>query len=104
MVIGDLATSVNSLKDAVSDLRSGQNTLWGFGAASVQNSGKGKGRARTGGGNNNSGRTQSSSGGGSQSRGAGDEYVADDEGQGDEVERPKNYQLRVSYFVHACLF
>ena len=103
-VIGDLATSVNGLKDAVSDLRSGQNTLGGFGAASVRNSGKGKGRARTGGGNNNSGGTQSSSGGGSQSRGAGDEYVADDEGQGDEVERPKNYQLRVSYFVHACLF
>ena len=102
-VIGDLATSVNGLKDAVSDLQSSQNTSGGFGSAPVRSSGKGKGkgRAKTGGG------FQGAAGGGqgqSASGHVGEEYVADDEGQGDDVERPKNYKLRVSFVPHVRRF
>jgi hypothetical protein len=95
-VIGDLAASVNGLKDVVSDLRAGQGIPGGFGSTSARSSGRrGSGRGRSSGGQR----------GGERGRGTGgpvgDDYTADDEGQEDEDQRePKNPQLRVSAVTH----
>lgn len=97
-VIGTLAMSVNGLKDVVSDLQAGQSR--GPGTTPVRGSGRGRVSGGRRGGNGNRG-VQGGVGGGSQHQStgglAGDDYVADDEGQGDEDrEEPKNYKLRVS--------
>lgn len=94
-VIGNLAASVNGLKDAVSDLRAEQRTAGSSGQTSTRQSGgrRGSGRGRGFGSQRGGGRGQNESTGGF----FGDNYVADDEGQGDEDHgEPKNYKLRVS--------
>jgi hypothetical protein len=102
-IMSNLATSIEGLKDAIYDLRTQQNTPGGSGSVPAHSSRKGKERARRdGGGGDSGGRPQSGTGGGSRAQNAGghlgDEYIADDEGQEDEVEEPigKDYKLRVS--------
>ena len=102
-VIGNLATSVNGLKDVVSDLQARRST--GFGPTPVRGSGRGRGsRGRRGGNGNRRAEGGVGRGEGSQGPGTGDPvgdgFVADDEGQGDEVNEEKNYKLRVSSFAH----
>lgn len=88
-VISNLAVSVNSLKDAVSDLRAGQSTPGSSGSAPVRGSGRGRGPRR------GRGRGRNEATGGP----AGD--VADDEGQGDGDDgEGKDYKLRVSVVTH----
>ena len=89
-VIGNLAASVNGLKDVVSDLQVGRNAGSRRGRGSRGRRGRGGGGVR--------GRNQSQSTGGP----VGDDYVADDESREDEdYGEQKNYKLRVSIIVHA---
>ena len=101
-VIDNLAVSINSLRDVVSDFQVGQNQArqnTGSGPIPVQGSGRRKGsRGRRGGGRGSvRARNQRQSTGGH----VGDDYVADDESQGDEDHgESKDYKLRVSVAIH----
>lgn len=97
-VIGNLAVSVNGLKDVVSDLQAGQST--GSGSVPVRGSRRGRGSR----GQRGRGRGGVRRGNQSQSTGGpvGDDYVADDESQDDVDHGEPRSKLRVSIVIHVA--
>ena len=100
-VIGDLAVSVNSLKDVVSDLQAGKNT----GSGSIPARGSRRGRGSRGQRGRGRGGVRGGNPGQSTGDPVGDDYRADDESQEDEDRRePRNYKLRVSISFTSLAF